>query len=229
MTDGADVLVVEDAPEYATVASTVLVAAGHSVHTATTVAQAMSQLHRVRPQVVVLDLSLPDGDGLDLCRHICEHSDAFVLMVTGRDTPDDRVRGFGAGADDYLIKPYSPRELGVRVDALLRRPRGGLPALALRRCGDLLIDPRTREVHIGDDRIEVTRIEFGLLEALSARPHAVLSRRELLDRVWGDQWVADDHVVDVHIANLRRKIDRGRDPSRSRVRTVRGVGYALSD
>ncbi len=222
----ADVLVVEDAPEFTQVVTTVLTNAGYAVRTAGSVAQAMGALAKAEPDVVILDLGLPDGDGLDLCRVIRDRCSAYVLVLTGRDEEVDKLLGFRLGADDYVTKPFSPRELLARVDALLRRPRGDDPTSVQRTIGDLVLDPRAREVFVAGDRVELTRIEFDLLDALTDEPGAVRSRRELMDRVWGESWVGDDHVVDVHVANLRKKIDAG--ALRSRIRTVRGVGYSVA-
>jgi len=222
---GVDVLVVEDAPEFAQIISTVLRNAGHRVRAAATVADALTSLSSVPPDVVILDLSLPDGDGLDLCRVIRERSSAYVLVLTARDDEVDKLLGFRLGADDYMTKPFSPRELAARVEALLRRPRQADPAEAVRTLDDMVISPGGRDVTIGGDHVELTRIEFDLLDVLSAQPKLVFSRQQLLERVWGPGWIGDDHVVDVHIANLRKKIDAA--SGRSRIRTVRGVGYSM--
>ena len=223
----AQVLVIEDAPEYAQLITAALRTAGYDVAMAATIADARVRLRSTPPDLVILDLTLPDGDGLDLCQEIRTGSDAYVLMLTGRDDEVDKLLGFRLGADDYMTKPFSPRELAARVDALLRRsrttdqPEHGAP----RRIGDVLVDLDTRRVTIGDTSPELTKIEFDLLDALSARPGSVLSRAQLLQAVWGENYIGDDHVVDVHIANLRKKIDTGRP---SRIRTVRGVGYAMN-
>ncbi len=223
----ATILVVEDAPEYAQLVTAALRKDSHEVSTATTVEAARQRMRSVPPDVVILDLALPDGDGLDLCQEVRSTTDAFVLMLTGRDDEVDKLLGFRLGADDYMTKPFSPRELAARVSALLGRSRSGrtVPGRA-RVIGDLSIDTDTRTVLVADRETELTKIEFDLLDALSQRPGAVLSRAQLLTSVWGDDFVGDDHVVDVHIANLRKKIDIGDGPSR--IRTVRGVGYAMS-
>jgi DNA-binding response OmpR family regulator len=220
-----DVLVVEDLPEFTQIITSVLRTAGHRVRTASTVADALTSLSSVPPDLVVLDLSLPDGDGLDLCRTIRERSTAYILVLTGRDDEVDKLLGFRLGADDYMTKPFSPRELGARVEALLRRPRQPEASAAAREFEGLTINPAGREVLVGDTPVELTRIEFDLLDAMSSTPKVVYSRQQLLERVWGPGWVGDDHVVDVHVANLRKKIDA--DVERSRIRTVRGVGYSM--
>ncbi len=221
----ADVLVVEDAPEFARVVSTVLENAGHVVRLATTMAKALVEMDRRVPDVVILDLGLPDGDGLDLCRTIRERSSAYVLMLTGRDDELDKLLGFRLGADDYVTKPFSARELAARVEALLRRPRPEVGSEVSRVFDDLTIDTGSREVTVGGVLADLTRIEFDLLDTLSASPKVVFNRQQLLDRVWGPGWHGDDHVVDVHIANLRKKIDK--PGGKSWVRTVRGVGYSM--
>lgn len=218
---------VEDAPEYAQLITAALRIDSHEVTTATTLADARERLRSTPPDIVVLDLTLPDGDGLDLCQEIRRDCDAYVLMLTGRDDEVDKLVGFRLGADDYMTKPFSPRELAARVGALLARSRpastGG--RASTRHVEDLAIDLDTRSVAIGGDAVELTKIEFDLLDAMTERPGSVLTRLQLLNVVWGENYVGDDHVVDVHIANLRKKIDTGKP---SRVRTVRGVGYAIN-
>ena len=225
------VLVVEDAPEYRNLIEGVLTRAGFDVVTAPSIAAAEERLAESDHAVVVLDLGLPDGDGLDLCRRIRERSGSYVLVVSGRgdlsghalDRSSDRLSGFRMGADDFLLKPFSGRELVARVEALLRRPRVEVVEREARVFGDLELDPVTRIVRISGEVIDLTRIEFDLLLTFTADPGAVFTRQRLLDLVWGPGWFGDDHVVDVHVANLRKKVDTGVGPSR--VRTVRGVGY----
>ncbi len=225
MTD-IDVLLVEDAPEFAQLATLVLTDAGFQVRSVSNIADAIASMNAAMPDLVVLDLGLPDGDGLDLCQSIREHSNAYVIVVSGRASEADKLLGFRLGADDFLVKPFSGRELVARVEALLRRPRAdnaeGLP----RTFGELVVDPHSREVTVQGDRVELTRIEFDLLETMSANPKLVFTRQQLLDKVWGPNWFGDDHVVDVHVANLRKKIDVAGE--KSWVRTVRGVGYSMA-
>jgi DNA-binding response OmpR family regulator len=220
-----DVLVVEDAPEYAQLIADVLAAVGHRARVATSVAEATTALQVALPDLLILDLGLPDGDGLDLCSLVRNHSNAYIMVVSGRSERLDAVRGFDLGADDYVLKPFSSREFAARVEAVLRRPRQGGKAGLPRVVGNLHIDVHAREVLLAGERIDLTRLEFDLLDVLSADPKAVLTRRQLLERVWGDNWYGDDHVVDVHIANLRRKLDQPGSPSL--IRTVRGIGYSL--
>jgi DNA-binding response OmpR family regulator len=221
-----DVLLVEDAPEFTQLVTDVLGDAGYKVRSVATMADAVGAMNVKMPDIVVLDLGLPDGDGLDLCRTIREHSNAYVIVVSGRAQEVDKLRGFRLGADDFLMKPFSGRELVARVEALLRRPRAdqteGLP----RVFGELVLDPHSREVSVAGSPVELTRIEFDLLETMSANPRLVFTRQQLLDKVWGSNWFGDDHVVDVHVANLRKKIDAGVE--KSWVRTVRGVGYSMA-
>jgi len=220
------VLLVEDAPEFAQLATNVLTDAGYRVRTVSTLAAALTAMSSSMPDLVVLDLGLPDGDGLDLCRSIREHSNAYVIVVSGRSGEVDKLKGFRLGADDFLVKPFSGRELVARVEALLRRPRTdsaeGLP----RMFGDLVLDPHSREVTVQGVKVDLTRIEFDLLETMSANPKLVFTRQQLLDKVWGPNWFGDDHVVDVHMANLRKKVDVA--DQKSWVRTVRGVGYSMA-
>jgi DNA-binding response OmpR family regulator len=222
----ADVLVVEDAPEFAQMVTSILRTAGHRVRTAATVADALASLSAAPPDLVVLDLTLPDGDGLDLCRMIRDRSSAYILVLSGRDDEVDKLLGFRLGADDYVTKPFSPRELGARVEALLRRPRLAAAESTERTIGPVTLRVTAREVDVAGEPVELTRIEFDLLDTLSANPKVVFTRAQLLERVWGPDWYADDHVVDVHIANLRKKVDR--PGAKSVVRTVRGVGYGLA-
>ena len=186
------------------------------------------------PDVVILDLGLPGIDGLEVCRPLRTFSDAYVVMLTARDTEIDTVLGLTVGADDYITKPFSPRELVARIRAMLRRPRVSQSTTATaeievvppRRFSALIIDVAAREVRIDDEQILLTRTEFDILEALSGRPGMVLSRRQLLEIVRDGPWVGNEHLVDVHIGHLRRKL--GDDAARPRyITTVRGVGYRM--
>jgi DNA-binding response OmpR family regulator len=221
------ILIVEDAPEAAELATALLRGAGFDTSTAGTGQAAMELARAHRPDVILLDLGLPDADGTELCRSLREFSDAYIVMLTSRDDEIDKVLGLKLGADDYVTKPYSPRELLARVEALLRRPRAGaMDVEAERRIGELSILPEAHRVLVQGEEVPLTRIEFAILDALSERPDRVLSRDTLRERVWGADWYSGDHVVDVHMANLRKKIDRN---GTSHIRTVRGVGYRMAE
>lgn len=230
-------LVVEDEPPLVRLITSYLERDGFKVASAGDGNRALELAQTFQPEVVVLDLMLPGLDGVEVCRQLRTFTDAYVLMLTARTEEVDMLIGLAVGADDYLTKPFSPRELMARIRVLLRRPRTPAPANAaasetataaipVRHVGDLVVDPAAREVRRDGHPVALTRLEFDLLEALSANPRIVLRRRQLMERVWGPGWVGDDHVVDVHIANLRRKLDD--DPRAPRyVRTVRGVGYRM--
>ena len=221
-----DILVVEDAPEFVQIVTGVLRERGHRVRAAGSIADAVESMASVPPDLVVLDLALPDGDGLDLCRAIRERSNAYIMMLTGRDDEIDKIVGFKLGADDYVTKPFSPREFGVRVDALARRPRAATPSVTEIAVGDVVIRPAAREVTVRGAEVELTRIEFDLLAMFANAPQQVFTRQQVLDHVWGEHWFGDRHVIDVHIANLRRKLAAHTD--QNLIRTVRGVGYGLA-
>lgn len=225
---GLRVLVVEDVEEFRELIVPALRAEGFGVETALDGRHAVERARALHPDVIVLDLGLPELDGVEACREIRTFSDAYIVMVTARQDEVDKLIGLSVGADDYVIKPFSMRELLARIRAMLRRPRSTSHPGGKRQVGDLVIDPEAREVWVDGERVELTRLEFDLLETLSAHPKVVFSRSRLLARVWGPDWFGDDHVVDVHMANLRRKI--GDDPRAPRyIRTVRGVGYRMAD
>jgi DNA-binding response OmpR family regulator len=218
------VLVVEDSAVFQAIIREALEREGFSVVLAPDGHEGLQLARELEPPVVILDLNLPGLDGLEVCRRLRQFSDAYVVMLTGRDDEVDKLVGLSAGADDYVIKPFSGRELVARVRAMLRRPRSGGPSDALRRIGDLEIDTLARDVRAGGRAVELTRIEFDLLDALSGQPRVVFTRDQLLERVWGPTWFGDDHVVDVHLSKLRQKL--GDDAQSPRyIRTVRGVGY----
>ncbi|MGA7670485.1 MAG: response regulator transcription factor, partial [Nitrolancea sp.] len=180
------------------------------------------------PDLVVLDLMLPGIDGLEVCRRLRQFSDAYVLMLTARNDEVDKIVGLTVGADDYMTKPFSPRELVARVHALLRRPRTVTstdPDQPQRdQFGDLSIDYLGHEVTHRGRNVSLTPHEFDLLRTLAAHPGQVFTREQLLDRVWGEDFFGDDHVVDVHISHLRQKLDEDSAEPRY-IETARGVGY----
>ena len=229
----ARVLVVDDERSLAKVMASYLERDGHEVTCVFEGSQAVAAARETPPDVVVLDLGLPGLDGVEVCRQLRTFTDCYVVMLTARTEEVDRLVGLGVGADDYMTKPASPRELVARVRAMLRRPRSTPPGPASggeeeppRVFGPLNVDVAAREIHLDGAAVEVTRTEFDLLAALSGRPKLAFSRAALISAVWGDDWVGDEHLVDVHIGHLRRKL--GDDPAAPRfVRTVRGVGYRM--
>jgi DNA-binding response OmpR family regulator len=220
-------LVVDDERPLVKVVSSYLEREGFAVTSAGDGERAVQLAREFDPDVIVLDLMLPGIDGIEACRQIRSFSDAYIVMLTARVEEIDRIVGLSTGADDYVTKPFSPGELMARVRAMLRRPRVSRDRRDdVRRFGEVEIDPVAREVHRAGVPVELTKIEFDLLDALSSEPRVVFSRERLLERVWGGDWFGDDHVVDVHIGNLRAKL--GDDPKAPRyIRTVRGVGYRM--
>jgi len=226
------VLIVEDAAEYRELLVALFEGNGFDVRTAEDGERALELVRSDRPDVVLLDVGLQGMDGLEVCRRVRTFSDVYVIMLTARDEEMDRLVGLSIGADDYVTKPFFPREVLARVQALLRRPRAGgafeAQAQRVRSFGELTIDTGAHIASMAGVELELTPIEYGLLDALCENPRLTLSRQQLLDRVWGDSWFGDDHVVDVHMSNLRKKL--GDDPRRPRyVRTVRGFGYRLGE
>jgi DNA-binding response OmpR family regulator len=225
------VLVVDDAPEFIEILVPLLQREGYRTEVARDGEDAIATARSCSPDVIVLDLGLPQRDGGEVCRQVRGFSDAYVIMLTARADEVDRVVGLEVGADDYMTKPVSPRELVARVRAMLRRPRqavapdGSRIEGPRRRFGSLEVDPLGHVVLVEGEEVQLTRIEFDLLETLTSKPAMVFSRALLRERVWGPEWFGDDHVVDVHIANLRKKIDQH---GSSHVRTVRGVGYRMA-
>jgi DNA-binding response OmpR family regulator len=221
------VLVVDDERPLVELVSSCLRREGYEIHVAYDGEQALELFDRVGPDVLILDLTLPGIDGLEVARRVRAMSDAYLVMLTGRTGEIDRVVGLQLGADDYLIKPFSPRELMARIQAMLRRPRRTAPTTAdVRHFGELSIDADARRVEVGGEPVELTRLEYDLLEALSSQPRRVFSKQQLLEHVWGTADYRDDHVLAVHVANLRRKLGDPADAPRW-VHTVRGVGFRL--
>jgi len=218
------VLIVDDEAPIREIVRRYLHAEGIEVLEAADGPSAMEQFSAHHPDVALLDVMLPGFDGIEVLRRIRATSDAYVLMLTARTEEMDRVIGLSVGADDYVTKPFSPRELTARVKALLRRPHMPEAASRGRRFGPLSIDTERHEVFVQARPVVLSALEFELLDALSTNPGQVRSRRQLLERVWGFDYVGDERVVDVHIRNLRRALGDDADAPQW-IATVRGVGY----
>ncbi len=220
------VLVVDDETVLAGMVANYLQRAGFRTSVAHDGISAVERALADAPDVVVLDLGLPGLDGVEACREIRRHSDCYIIMLTARNEEDAMLSGLSAGADDYMTKPFSARELVARVQVLLRRPRADrVVDEPVRELGALRLDPSGRRVAVNGTEVELTRTEFDLLQVLSARPNAAFTRRQLVDAVWGADWVGDEHLVDVHVGHLRRKLAEVADLPF--VDTVRGVGYRM--
>jgi DNA-binding response OmpR family regulator len=231
----AKVLIVEDDHDISYLIELALSGAHLDVRTVDNGDRALSETHEWAPDVVLLDLNIPGPDGIEVCRQLRQFSDAYVVMLTGRTDEVDKLVGLSIGADDYLTKPFSPRELAARVQAMLRRPHDLVrdrrrpdpgPRPNLRTVGSLEIDLEAREVRAAGELVVLTRIEFDLLAALAEDMRQVHTRDKLRERVWGGAWLADEHAVDVHMSNLRRKLTAAGE--RETITTVRGVGYRIT-
>jgi DNA-binding response OmpR family regulator len=219
------VLVVEDEASIASFVSLYLKNAGYGVKAVANGSDALAQIEAEQPSLIVLDLMLPDMDGIEVCRRIRQRRDVPILMLTARDEDIDKIIGLEVGADDYLTKPFNPRELVARVKSILRRatpPQRAAESAQIRH-GDLHVDAGRREVHVGDEEIQLAPKEFDLLWELLDHRGLVLTRDQLLERVWGYTFAGDTRTVDVHVRQLRRKLGDA-----SPVVTVWGVGYKVS-
>jgi two-component system response regulator MtrA len=226
----AHVLVAEDDPNQAQVIGIYLTAEGHSVTVVHDGAIALARAREQQPDLLVLDVMLPGMDGLDVCRALRAESEVPILVLTARSSEYDLVRGLDFGADDYLTKPYSPRELTARVRTLLRRarPRELADRAQAHRLGDLVVDPVRHQVTIDGISVECTYGEFQLLEIMVRQPDRVFTRQQLLELTRGTDAYVTPRIIDAHVLNLRKKIER--DPSRpARLVTVFSVGYKLTD
>ena len=213
------------AEDDAAIAETVLYALraeGHAAEHVLLGGQVLPRLARGGIDLVILDVGLPDRSGFDVCRDLRERSALPVIFLTARSDEIDRVLGLELGADDYMAKPFSPRELVARVRARLRRHDGGQP----RRCGRFEVDADAHRIRYAGSALELTRYEHALLAELLRRPGAILSRAQLLDRVWADALESGERTVDTHVKTLRAKL-RQLDPARDPIRTHRGLGYSV--
>jgi DNA-binding response OmpR family regulator len=219
------VLVVEDESSIASFVSLYLKNAGYGVKTAATGGEGLALAASESPALIVLDLMLPDIDGIEVCKRIRQRSDVPILMLTARDEDIDKIVGLEVGADDYLTKPFNPRELVARVKSVLRRaaPEQRHPEAEVLRHGDLCVDAGRREARVGDTEVQLAPKEFDLLWELLDHRGLVLTRDQLLERVWGYTFAGDTRTVDVHVRQLRRKLGDA-----SPIVTVWGVGYKVS-
>jgi DNA-binding response OmpR family regulator len=215
-------VVIEDDEAISALVGAYLEQAGFDVVRECTGEGGLEAVERRRPRFVVLDLGLPDVDGLELCRRLRSDRDVPILILTARDEEVDRVIGLELGADDYLTKPFSPRELVARVRAVLRRAEPTPPDSSAIELGDLRIDLRSRSVTVAGATVALRTLEFELLAELTQRAGQVVTRDRLLDRVWGLSFAGGTRTVDVHVAQLRKKLGRP-----ELIQTVRGVGYRI--
>ena len=222
------VLVVDDEPHIRTVLRGYLEAAGFAVSEAADGPAAVHEVRRDPPDLVLLDVMLPGRDGLEVLREVRTFSDVYVILVTARTEEIDKLLGLGVGADDYITKPFSPREVAARVKAVLRRDRGPRDVAGpVLRFEGLTIDKDAREVRVDGAAVNLSALEFDVLAALAEAPGRVFSRRQLLEGVWGYDFFGDERVVDVHIRGLRSRL--GDDAGNPRlIATVRGVGYKFA-
>ena len=225
----ATILVIDDEESILNVVEAYLKADGNTVHLAQDGPSGLAAFRRYIPDLVILDIMLPEMDGMDVLQNIRRESDVYVMMLTAKSEEFDRVMGLTVGADDYLTKPFSPRELVARVKAILRRGRNTTKderqILAFEH---LTIDTSRYEVERDGERIDLTALEFKLLATLATYAGMVLSREQLLERVWGYDFYGEDRVVDVHIGHIRQKLEV--DPVDPQfILTVRGVGYKFMD
>jgi len=215
------IVVVDDEPNIADLVDLYLAREGYRVMKAATGEAGLAAVRNHSPRLVVLDVGLPDIDGLEVCKRLRQTSQVPVIFLTARDGEVDRVLGLELGGDDYVTKPFSPAELVARVKAVLRRTDGAGGAEVV-QAGAVTVDVGRREVLVREQPVEVTTKEFDLLRFLAERPGLALSRQQILDGVWGPDWYGDARTVDVHIAQVRKKIGDA-----CTITTVRGIGYRL--
>jgi len=223
------ILVVDDEDNIRNLVEAYLTPEGYTVHCAADGTQALALFRRYSPDLVILDIMLPGMDGLEVLQQIRRESEAYVILLTSRSEETDRVIGLTVGADDYVTKPFSPRELVARVKAILKRGRNatGDEERTL-HFAHIRIDGQRHEVWRDDEQIDLTALEFKLLKTLARYAGMVFSREQLLEQVWGYDFYGDDRVVDVHIGHIRQKLEH--DPANPQfVVTIRGVGYKFAD
>ncbi|WP_437680608.1 winged helix-turn-helix domain-containing protein [Sorangium sp. So ce131] len=223
----AKVLVVEDEPAIAESIAYFLRRDGFATTVATTLASAEREIDKA--DLIILDLMLPDGSGFDLIGQVRRSAArAAIIVLSSRDSEADRVAALETGADDYVTKPFSPREIVARVRAVLRRAAPTSPSTAPAAPLPLMVDEATRRAHVNGQKVDLTRVEFDLLACMLAAPGRVFTRAQLIDRVWGDGFAITDRTIDSHVKGLRKKVvEAGGDADL--IETVRGVGYRVTD
>ncbi|NWF79427.1 MAG: response regulator transcription factor [Chloroflexi bacterium] len=227
MSNTGVILVVDDEASIRTIAKAYLEQAGFRVVCVNNGAAALHQAEADPPDLVLLDLNLPGMDGMEVAARLRERSDVYIMMLTARSEEADRVAGLRIGADDYLTKPFSPRELVARVEAILRRRRGAPQRDGALRFRHVTVDPEAREALAGGQVLELSPTEFDVLLALARHPNRALSREQLIDLVWGADFFGTDRVVDVYVGQVRRKLEAA--TGATLIATVRGVGYRFVD
>ena len=221
------ILIIDDEPSIVNLVSAYLKPEGYEVYTATDGPSGLKAARAFKPDLIILDLMLPGMDGLELLSRLRRESDVYVIMLTARTEETDKIVGLSVGADDYVTKPFSPRELTARVKAALRRVQAGAGSgseksvLSFRH---VRIDASARQATVDDHPIELTAIEFDLLKALAENRGRVLTREQLLEKVWGGEYFGEMRVVDVHLGHVRQKLGNA-----NLLATVRGVGYRFDD
>ncbi len=222
----AKILVIDDEPSITNLVSAYLGKEGYEVHTAADGPGGLLAAHTFKPDVIILDIMLPGLDGLEVLARLRRESDVYVILLTARTEETDRVVGLSVGADDYVTKPFSARELVARVKAALRRLRGAehAEAGAVLSFRHIRLDGRSRQVWLDGLPVELTTIEFDLLKALAENRGRVLSREQLLEKVWGYDYYGEVRVVDVHLGHIRQKLS-----GEAYIVTVRGIGYRFED
>jgi len=221
------ILLVDDEPKVCELIKAYLVKDGYDVIVAADGKAAIEQAQHHKPDLILLDLNLPELDGLEVCRTIRKQSNVPIIMLTARDEETDKIVGLELGADDYVTKPFSPRELAARVGAVLRRYREGLKQGDKIVAGDLRLDPEKHEVTYSGQALNLTAAEFKLLSVLARNPGRVYTRLQLMDSAFGESYEGYERTIDAHIKNIRQKISKLAPESANPLVTVRGVGYKL--
>ncbi|MEM7801750.1 MAG: response regulator transcription factor [Chloroflexota bacterium] len=227
MTNTAKILIIEDERSIQTVIRTYLENASYTVYCADDGLEGLELFREQNPDLVILDLNLPNIDGLKIASQMRDESDVYILMLTARSEEDDRIAGLKIGADDYMTKPFSPRELVARVEAILRRSRQSDETTLHLSFKHVTLHLDAHEVYAGEDKVDFTPTEFKLLRTLMNNHGVVLSRDQLVSRVWGSNYYGNDRVVDVYVGQVRRKLEEA--TGKLLIETVRGVGYKFID